>query len=219
MVFVTFVTRHDITSLIGAHEVKPTKLVRTKVHFILGFSIEIPSYEMDPDDEFICGLPSQLIEIANVTVTEGSSNDGTFSEINIPEFFPPGSILLFVTQLQGVETNLDDFCKQGADEALKTLDLIDLNVILYRADGEERDATNGEIGTYNIPGYGNLVYAGLEGWMAPLRPIMRHNDLGHALCDQLRQGPWAPEYIHHRLMKYSSTHLLLVSRLLTSVYV
>ena len=96
------------------------------------------------------------------------------------------------------------------------LDLVDLNVILYRADGEERDATSSKIGTYNIPGHGNLVYAGLEGWMALLRPIMHHNDLSHALCDHLRQGLWAQEYIHHRLMKCAFAHLASVNRLLIS---
>ena len=88
-----------------------------------------------------------------------------------------------------------------------SLDLVDLNVVLYRTDGEERDATNGEIGTYNIPGHGNLVYAGLEGWMALLRPIIRCNDLGHALCNNLRQGLWALEYIHNRLVESAFTLL------------
>lgn len=37
--------------------------------------------------------------------------------------------------------DLDDICKNGAEEAFAELDLVDLNVILYRADGEERDAT------------------------------------------------------------------------------
>jgi glycogen debranching enzyme len=35
--------------------------------------------------------------------------------------------------------------------------------------------------------------------MAPLRPIMRHNDLGHALCGHLRAGTWAMDYIVGRL--------------------
>ncbi|KAF8478259.1 glycoside hydrolase family 13 protein [Gautieria morchelliformis] len=183
----------------------PTKLFRTKARFILGFGIDIPSYEVDADNRIIHGLPSQLIDIAPVTPTEGSSEDGPFSEITIPEVFPPGSILLFVTQLQDVEMQLDEFCRQGADEAFRTLDLVDLNVVLYRADGEERDATSGKIGTYDVPDHGHLVYAGLEGWMALLRPIMRYNDLGHVLCDHLRRGSWALDYIYDRLMKQGHT--------------
>jgi glycogen debranching enzyme len=33
---------------------------------------------------------------------------------------------------------------QGAQEAFGDLSLVDLNVVLYLADGEERDATKGE---------------------------------------------------------------------------
>lgn len=37
--------------------------------------------------------------------------------------------------------DLDATCQSGADEAYAELDLVDLNVVLHRADGEERDAT------------------------------------------------------------------------------
>ncbi|KAF8584023.1 glycoside hydrolase family 133 protein [Ramaria rubella] len=179
----------------------PTKLARTNAKFILGASINIPSYDLEPDDKIIRGLSSHLIELATVTPSQGSNADGPYSEITVPEFFPPGSVLLFVTQLHGVDTDLDEFCKSEADAAMKNLNLVDLNVILHRADSEERDATHGDIGTYEIPGHSTLVYAGLEGWMALLRSIIRYNDLGHALCSHLRSGTWALEYIYYRLQK------------------
>jgi glycogen debranching enzyme len=56
-------------------------------------------------------------------------------------------------------------------------------------------------GVYAIPDYGALVYCGLEGWMNPLRHIMDNNDLGHPLCEHLRQGTWAMDYIYNRLIK------------------
>jgi glycogen debranching enzyme len=37
--------------------------------------------------------------------------------------------------------DLDSTIQAGADEAFADLDLVDLNVILHRADGEEKDAT------------------------------------------------------------------------------
>lgn len=40
-----------------------------------------------------------------------------------------------------MSSDLDEICKSGAEEAYIELDLVDLNVILHRADGEERDAT------------------------------------------------------------------------------
>ena len=114
--------------------------------------------------------------------------------------------------------DLDTSIQAGADEAFAELDLVDLNVILHRADGEEKDATGqssadsllrqgieadpvGGDGVYAIPDYGALVYCGLEGWMNPLRHIMDNNDLGHPLCEHLRQGTWALDYIYGRLIK------------------
>lgn len=43
------------------------------------------------------------------------------------------------------------------------MDLVDLNKALYRCDQEERDETSNKFGVYDIPGYGPLVYAGLQG--------------------------------------------------------
>jgi glycogen debranching enzyme len=37
--------------------------------------------------------------------------------------------------------DLDTSIQAGADEAFADLDLVDLNVVLHRADGEEKDAT------------------------------------------------------------------------------
>lgn len=109
--------------------------------------------------------------------------------------------MLFETQLQGIEEDLDTFCRSGADDALKDLDFVDLNVVLHRAEGEELDATSGAIGVYDVPSMGRLTYCGLEGWMHPVRHIMQYNDLGHPLCANLREGTWAFDYIHSRLMR------------------
>jgi len=34
-----------------------------------------------------------------------------------------------------------------------------------------------------------------------LQPIARNNDLGHPLCGNLREGPWALDYTVGRLAK------------------
>jgi glycogen debranching enzyme len=107
----------------------------------MGATVDIPSYEIPVDTKVIRGLPSTLVDLPPVVAVEGSDHDGPYSEIVVPDKFPPGSIMLFATQLQGVDPTLDEFCKSGADEAFKDLNLIDLNVLLFRCDGEERDAT------------------------------------------------------------------------------
>ena len=179
--------------------VEPIKLRRTRARFIFGASLRISSYDNPNDSRLLKGLPTKLEEMAPVLVSETRDQEGPFSEIVIPDYFPPGSVMLFETQLQEFDPELDTFCGSGAQEAFGDLDLIDLNVVLHRADAEERDATDGVYGAYEVPGLGKLTYCGLEGWMHPLRHIMRYNDLGHTLCGHLRNGSWALDYVHQRL--------------------
>lgn len=109
--------------------------------------------------------------------------------------------MIFETQVQLHDPYLDAYCASVNDTDFGNLGLVDLNVVLYRADGEELDATSGEIGVYDVPGLGKLPYCGLEGWMHPLRHIMMYNDLGHPLCENLRKGTWALDYTLARLVK------------------
>jgi len=88
----------------------------------------------------------------------------------------------------------------GLLEAVNDLDAIDLNVVLYRSGPEEFDTIGYEI--YEVPGYGALSYCGLQGFVSVLQPIARNNDLGHPLCGNLREGPWALDYTIGRLAKY-----------------
>jgi glycogen debranching enzyme len=180
--------------------IDPIKLRRTKAKFLYGATVDI-DYNHTKDPSTLTGLSSTLKELPAVIAPQGLDGEGPFTEIVVPESFPPGSIMLFETEMVGVDADLETFCAQGATEAFGGLDLIDLNVVLHRADGEERDATAGEIGAYDVPGLGKLTYCGLEGWMHPLRHIMRHNDLGHSLCGHLREGAWAFEYVTSRLTK------------------
>lgn len=122
-----------------------------------------------------------------------------FSSVVVPDEFPAGSVMVFATWMDDLPASLDETCASGADAAFGELDLVDLNVVLYRADGEERDATGGD-GVYSLDG-GALLYCGLQGWMPALRHIMQKNDLGHPLCGNLRSGTWALDYVVNRLEK------------------
>ncbi|KAI5124195.1 hypothetical protein M0805_005046 [Coniferiporia weirii] len=184
--------------------IEPIKLRRTKAKFILGSAIDIKSCEVD-DPKMLRGLSSSLIDIDPVEPRELADGEGPYSEITVPGFFPPGSVMLFETRLQGIEEDLDTFCSTGAEDAFGNLDFVDLNVILHRAEGEELDATSGSFGVYEVPALGKLIYCGLEGWMHPLRHIIMYNDLGHPLCGNLRDGTWAFDYTHDRLLKQTET--------------
>ncbi|KAG2011571.1 glycogen debranching enzyme [Coprinopsis cinerea AmutBmut pab1-1] len=181
--------------------IDPIKLRRTRAKYILGASISISSYTPSKDSTTLKGLPSTLVDIpsSSVPIHTSSDSSGPYSEIIVPQTFPPGSIMIFETQIEDFDADLEELCLQGAYESVKDLDLVDLNVILHRADVEEKDATDGKYGAYDVPGLGKMVYCGLEGWMHPLRHVMKWNDLGHPLCAHLREGTWAFDYLWQRL--------------------
>ncbi|KAF9244670.1 glycoside hydrolase family 13 protein [Melanogaster broomeanus] len=156
--------------------VNPIELNRTCAKFVCGFAIDFSSYEAPRSSKTIKGLPGKLIDLPGVVVVQESRSGEPFCSIVVPDFFPPGSIMIFEVQ-----------DSVSATAALSSLDLVDLNLILYRADGEEQDATNGEISVYDVPAMGKLTYCGFEGWMDPLRGIMR-------------KGTWAFDYTVVRLV-------------------
>ena len=153
------------------------------------------------DQKHLKGLPSRVVELTGVKLEIKADE----TMIAVPEHFPPGSIALFETWIPGAEHSegLDMFVTSGAKNAFGNLDLVDLNFLLYRCEPEERDLSNGGDGVYTIPGHGPLVYAGLQGWWSVLKDIIQYNKLGHPLCNHLRDGQWALDYIMGRLERIS----------------
>ncbi|XP_062284498.1 glycogen debranching enzyme-like isoform X2 [Scomber scombrus] len=82
-------------------------------------------------------------------------------------------------------------------QLMSALSLADLNVLLFRCDSEEQEDGGG---CYSIPGWETLKYAGLQGLISVLADIRPHNDLGHPVCDNLRQGDWLIEFVSNRLI-------------------
>lgn len=154
--------------------------------------------EYSRDEKYLTSIPTKLEEI---TLPEVEHN-GNEAIIRVDESFVPGSIAVFSTKIPNVDASLDEFVKKGAVEASLGLDLYDLNNILYRSEPEERDASGGSDSVYDIPNYGPLVYAGLQGWVSVLKGVVWSNDLAHPLCNHLREGFWAGDYIVNRLEKY-----------------
>ena len=151
------------------------------------------------DKQYLRGLPASTKDTRGLKV----ENQGDDTTIIVPEAFPPGSIALFETWVPSAEHSegLDKYVTTGARAAFKDLKLRDLNFVLYRADGEEKDMSGGKDGVYTIPNHGPLVYAGLQGWWSVLRDVIRDNDLGHPICEHLRQGHWALDYCVNRLQR------------------
>ncbi|KAH9479582.1 Glycogen debranching enzyme [Psilocybe cubensis] len=171
----------------GRGNIDPIKLRRTKAKFILGASLNVLDGAIPDDPNLLKGLASKLEEMDPVVVPQGLDHEGPYAEIVVPEYFPPGSIMVFETQLQQHDSSLDAFCASGAQEAFSEVDLVDLNVILHRADVEERDATAGVFGTYDVPGLGKLVYCGLEGDLLLHEETLRIASNQGASFDTLRR--------------------------------
>ncbi|GAA6064028.1 hypothetical protein JCM10212_004260 [Sporobolomyces blumeae] len=178
------------------------RLDGTRLQFIAGSTVKINSSASRDTDSTLRGLDATIAPISEVKASfeTDSSTGQSYSTVSVPDEFPRGSVMVFATWMDELPADLDKVCAEGAKEAFGELGMVELNVVLYRADGEERDATGGD-GTYNVPGIGSLVYCGLQGWMPHARHVMEKNDLGHPLCAHLREGPWAMDYVVNRLEK------------------
>ncbi len=186
----------------GNGRLSPVHLTGTKAKPLGSWMLEVDASDAAKaaaldDKKRLKGLPSRVVDLPNVSLE--SKTDETV--ITVPERFPPGSIALFETWIPGAEhsVGLDRFVATGAKESVKALDLVDLNFFLYRCEPEEEDLSGGKDGVYTVPNHGPLVYAGLQGWWSVLKNIIKHNDLGHPLCNHLRDGEWALDYTVGRL--------------------
>ena len=188
----------------GKSILAPTHLVGTRAKHLGTWTLEVDANETTKDrvladKSYLRGLPSRVSAIEGTTLEE----HGKDTTISVLESFVAGSIALFETSMPSVEhaTGLDNYITEGVDHAFSDLSLVDLNFVLYRCEAEERDSSNGQDGVYSIPNYGPLVYAGLQGWWSVLENIIKYNELGHPLCEHLRNGQWALDFVVGRLEK------------------
>ena len=184
----------------------PVHLGGTKARHLGSWMLEVDTSEeakkdVEEDKKYLRGLPSKVIDLPGIKLE--SRADETV--ITVRDKFPPGSIALFETWIPAAEhaTGLDTYVTSGAKAAFAEVDLIDLNFVLYRCEAEELAESEGKDGCYDIPGHGKLVYAGLQGWWSVLKNIIKNNDLAHPLCQHLRNGQWALDYISGRLERIS----------------
>lgn len=184
----------------------PQRLTGTKAKLLGAWNLECDqSWEAKQaaiNDKVLRGIPSKTKDLKGVSVD--SRGDDTL--ITVPSNFPPGAIAIFETWIPQAEHSdgLEKYLTSGAHDAFKNCSLTDINAIMYRADSEERTMSGGADGVYSVPGIGSLVYCGLQGWWSVLRDVVAHNDLGHPICNHLREGQWALDYTVNRLDKLAS---------------
>ncbi|KAI5954892.1 GDB1 [Candida jiufengensis] len=175
----------------------PSTLGGTKVKHEFSYTLK-QTGDYESNKEYLTGIPVKVEEIEEPKVDYENGD----SIIHVNSTFVPGSISVFSTEIPGVDQSLDNYVKEGAIEASLGLDLYDLNALLYKCSPEELDASGGKDNVYDIPNYGPLIYAGLEGWQTALKHVIWSNNLGHPICDHLRDGSWALDNVVARLDKY-----------------
>ncbi|KAI9842458.1 MAG: hypothetical protein M1837_007127 [Sclerophora amabilis] len=190
----------------GTGSFSPVHLAGTKARQMGSWMLEVDSSDeaksaANGEKTTLRGLPSRTIELPSMHL-ETKEHE---TVISITDSFPPGSIALFETWIPGAEhaSGLDVFVTSGAEFAMSETNLVDLNAIMYRSDPEERDSSGGQDGVYIIPNNGPLVYAGLQGWWSIFKGIIKNNDLGHPLCQHLRDGQWSLDYVLRRIERLS----------------
>lgn len=195
------VARMKFNEDVGKQDLPPIILSQSTCKLNSAYSLKrTGTIEDATDDMKIKGIPTELVELTGFEVTYDEKEQQ--SKIFLPKDFPAGSIAIFETQQNGVDLSLDHFIRSGAMLATANVTLQSLNPILYHAASEELDCSEGKESTYNVPAIGNLVYCGLQGWIAELRAIVFDNDLAHPLSENLREGTWALDYVVNRLDYY-----------------
>ncbi|XP_076027570.1 glycogen debranching enzyme-like [Genypterus blacodes] len=164
----------------------------------------------------------QLKDSDVVKKTDVSKPSGEYGQEVEFERLTPGSAIIFRVSLdpraqellRALRHHLVQFSPQyqrdsspepSTAKALETplrtimsrLSLADMNMLLYRCDAEETEDGGG---CYNIPSWLPLKYGGLQGFMSVMAELRPKNDLGHPLCENLRQGDWMMDFISNRLL-------------------
>lgn len=188
---------------------------------------EVPGYITGYDSDLNMSLGEMPLDMINIT--ERNDSLGHLLEIHPTSGFVPGSVIVFETDmLPTARTCYQDLKRElnllhhgswyidcvvslaipSLHDAIANLGPVELNIALYRVENEEKEIIP-DGGLYKIPGYGQLTYAGFQGWVKLASKIVKNNDLSHPFCQHLRQGHWALDYVSGRLERYSESRPLL----------
>lgn len=121
--------------------------------------------------------------------------DDKSTRLNFTSHFKPGCVVAVnIVPLEKTKSAVHHLLTDiDLENAVSRLTLPDLNYVLFRC--AEEDEGN----VYDLPGFGKLVYCGIQGFMSVLDVVAPNNDLGHSICTNLRNGFWIIDYICGRL--------------------
>lgn len=159
-----------------------------------------------------CNVPPER-SCCKISINDNSTKNEVFFTDIIP-----GSIVTFKIE---PPDNLNEVCSDfdsritalEIDEhvvfhqILSELDLCAMNYVLFYCK-EEQESYCTDLSVYHIPGWGDFKFCGIASIAFMMNNIIKSNGLGHAICKNLRDGNWLPEYISCRLLKNSTTEKL-----------
>lgn len=186
----------------------PVKLEASKAEFDKGWSITVKDNDVEDNDasdsavESKKRIPRIPVELKLLSPIEPEVGENG-STIHLPPSteFPQGSIAIWKTSRIFDADKIEHLVREDAEESVADLSLLDINVLMYHAEGEEKASTDWKRGVYTVPDMGPLVYAGLQGWESHLENVVKEQNLGHPICANIRNGLWAFEYLIERLPK------------------
>ena len=97
----------------------PIILRQTKAKFVLGGSLNVSSYKDVADPKIMYGLPNTLEDLPSPPIEYKSDSEGSFAEIVIPQHFPSGSVLIFATEMEGIDRRDGRTLRQRCHRSLR----------------------------------------------------------------------------------------------------
>lgn len=120
----------------------PIKLRDTTAKVLMSVGLEVTSRTVEKNEQWLEGLPCKLVQLEEPKITRLSDGQGDFTQVDIPDRFPGGSIILLETSVDSkVPSNIEELVKTIPDSVFGSLGWMELNIVLYRSDGEEQDVT------------------------------------------------------------------------------
>jgi glycogen debranching enzyme len=123
-------------------DIMPIKLRDTTAKVVMSVGLEVTSRSVEKSEQWLQGLPSKLVQLEEPKITRLSDGQGDFSQVEIPDHFPGGSLILLETSVDSkIPNDIEKLVKTIPDSVFGSLGWQELNIVLYRCDGEEHDVT------------------------------------------------------------------------------
>lgn len=167
--------------------------------------------EWEPESEnVLIGLSNFSMEVKeDVPLYQGSMfkiHGGVEGHIELTNF-PSGSVVGFKIRpsdkansaFHSIQSSISS-SENDLTSSLSRLTYQAFSSLLFHCESE--DYASIQQGGYDVPNFGKFVYCGIQGMIPVLDKIRENNDLGHPLCQNLRDGTWLCDYIVSRLGKF-----------------